>query len=182
MESSIEEKRGFCQSVFSDILCNMSVYPSAKLYLLLRIIILLLILVILGGTVFAAVKKYGRHKTAVHEEETSLTAGYTPQKDYALYGDLGQLRAVTADNPPVTVVLTPFLEYTASDTAFQEELVTKKDILKKSFLEWISFQSAYRLGSEQPQDIKHALMQYVNKELVLGQVRNIYFEEFVVLY
>ena len=159
----------------------MSVYPSAKLYLLLKIIILLLILIILGGTVFAAIKKYGGYKTAV-QEEASLTEGYTPQKDYALYGDLGQLRAVTADTPPVTVVLTPFLEYTASDTAFQEELVTKKDVLKKSFLEWIAFQSAYRLSSEQPQDIKHALMEYINKELVLGQVRNIYFEEFVVLY
>ena len=76
----------------------------------------------------------------------------------------------------------PFLEYKASDTAFQEELVAKKEALKKSILDWFSLESAYRLSSELPQDIKRALMERINKQLVLGSIHNIYFEEFVILY
>ena len=109
-------------------------------------------------------------------------AAYIPPKEDALYGDLGQLRAVTADNPPVTVVIKPFLEYKASDTAFQEELVAKKEALKKNILDWFSLESAYRLSSELPQNIKQALMDRINKQLILGTIHNIYFEEFVILY
>lgn len=161
----------------------MSVYPSDKLFKLLRSIIIILIAAIVIGTVVAFVKKT-RDRTSGRRQDGETEAGgaYIPPKEYALYGDLGQLRAVTADNPPVTVVVKPFLEYKASDTAFQEELVAKKEEVKKSILDWFSFKSAYQLSSELPQDIKQALMERINKQLVLGKIHNIYFEEFVILY
>ncbi|WP_230974457.1 hypothetical protein [Treponema vincentii] len=104
----------------------MSVYPSDKLFKLLRIVIIMLIAAIVIGTVVAFVKKTKDRASVRQEEEAEAGTAYIPPKEYALYGDLGQLRAVTADNPPITVVIKPFLEYKASDTAFQEELVTKK--------------------------------------------------------
>jgi len=159
----------------------MSVYPSDKLFKLLRIIVMMMIAVIAAGTVIAFIKK-SRTPIEAGEDRFKSTNVYIPPKEYALYGDLGQLRAVTADNPPVTVVLTPFLEYKASDTAFQEELVAKKDRLKKAILDWFSLESAYRLSSEPPQDIKQALMERIDAQLVLGRLHNIYFEEFVILY
>ncbi|EPF29028.1 flagellar basal body-associated protein FliL [Treponema medium] len=160
----------------------MSVYPSDKLFKLLRSIIIVLIAIIVIGTVIAFVKKTKERASERQNEEPAGGAAYIPPKEYALYGDLGQLRAVTADNPPITVILKPFLEYKASDTAFQEELVAKKDALKKSILDWFSLESAYRLSSELPQDIKQTLMERINKQLVLGKIHNIYFEEFVILY
>ncbi|MGI5089065.1 flagellar basal body-associated FliL family protein [Treponema sp. OMZ 805] len=160
----------------------MSVYPSDKLFKLLRIVIIMLIAAIVIGTVVAFVKKTKDRASVRQEEEAEAGTAYIPPKEYALYGDLGQLRAVTADNPPITVVIKPFLEYKASDTAFQEELVTKKEALKKSILDWFSLESAYRLSSELPQDIKQTLMERINKQLVLGKIHNIYFEEFVILY
>ena len=113
----------------------MSVYPSDKLFKLLRSIIIVLIAAIVIGTVAAFVKKTRDRASGRQEEESDAGSAYIPPKEYALYGDLGQLRAVTADNPPITVVLKPFLEYKASDTAFQEELVAKKEALKKSILD-----------------------------------------------
>ena len=160
----------------------MSVYPSDKLFKLLRIVIIILIAAIVIGTVIAFVKKTKERASGRQEEEVDAGGTYIPPKEYALYGDLGQLRAVTADNPPITVVIKPFLEYKASDTAFQEELVAKKEALKKNILDWFSLESAYRLSSELPQDIKQALMERINKQLILGQIHNIYFEEFVILY
>lgn len=160
----------------------MSVYPSDKLFKLLRSIIIILIAAIVIGTVIAFVKKTKQQAFGRQEEESVAGIAYIPPKEYALYGDLGQLRAVTADNPPITVILKPFLEYKASDTAFQEEIVAKKEALKKSILDWFSLESAYRLSSELPQDIKKALMEQINTQLVLGKIHNIYFEEFVILY
>lgn len=160
----------------------MSVYPSDKLFKLLRSIIIVLIAAIVIGTIVAFVKKIRDRASGRQEEEADAGGTYIPPKEYALYGDLGQLRAVTADNPPITVVIKPFLEYKASDTAFQEELVAKKEALKKNILDWFSLESAYRLSSELPQDIKRALMERINKQLVLGSIHNIYFEEFVILY
>lgn len=138
----------------------------------------MLIAAIAIGTLIAFMKK----GQPVPQQKNQTADAYVPPKEYALYGDLGQLRALTADNPPVTVVLKPFLEYKASDTAFQEELVSHKGLLKQTILDWFSLESAYRLSSELPQDIKQALMSCINRQLVLGQIHNIYFEEFVILY
>ena len=139
----------------------MSVYPSDKLFKLLRSIIIVLIAAIVIGTVVAFVKKTRDRASGRQEEEVD---------------------AGGADKPPITVVIKPFLEYKASDTAFQEELVAKKEVLKKNILDWFSLESAYRLSSELPQDIKQALINRINKQLVLGTIHNIYFEEFVILY
>ena len=167
---------------FDILIINMSVYPSDKLFKLLRSIIIVLIAAIVIGTVAAFVKKTRDRASGRQEEESDAGSAYIPPKEYALYGDLGQLRAVTADNPPITVVIKPFLEYKASDTAFQEELVANKEALKKNILDWFSLESAYRLSSELPQNIKQALMDRINKQLILGTIHNIYFEEFVILY
>ena len=181
-EHIIDKKRLLSIAFFWYTSTNMSVYPSDKLFKLLRGIIIVLIAAIIIGTVIAVVKKTKERASGRQDEESDAGAVYIPPKEYALYGDLGQLRAVTADNPPITVVIKPFLEYKASDTAFQEELVTKKEALKKSILDWFSLESAYRLSSELPQDIKQTLMERINKQLVLGKIHNIYFEEFVILY
>lgn len=159
----------------------MSVQPSEKLFRLLRNSIIILITVIVIGTVAAFIRK-PNNITSADKDEREQDAVYLPPKEYALYGDLGQLRALTADNPPITVILKPFLEYKADDTAFQEELVAHKEALKKIILNWFSFESAYRLSSAPPQDIKLALMEQINRQLILGKIHNIYFEEFVILY
>ena len=157
----------------------MHIYPSRKLYRILYGIITLLIFIIIIGSIIGFSRK-NSETPAVSIPKTHHT--YTPQKEYALYGDFGQLRASTVDKPAITIVLTPFLEYSAHDTALQEELVTKKDILKKTMLEWFSIQSAYRLSSEAPDYIKMGLIQAINEKLLLGKIRNVYFEDFVILY
>lgn len=160
----------------------MSVYPSEKLFKLLKIIIIVLLAVIALGTAFAYLSTARSGNCSVQDEKQKQSPFYLPPKEYALYGDLGQLRATTVDTPPITVVLKPFLEYKASDTALQEELVAKKEAIKHAVLEWFSLESAYRLSTQPPQQIKKVLMEAVNKQLVLGKIRNIYFEEFVILY
>lgn len=159
----------------------MSVYPSKKLYTILQSIIIIILLIIIGGTIAAFISKPEPipQKTV---QEISTEHSYTPQKEHALYGDIGQIRASTVDTPAVTIIVTPFLEYREDDTAFQEELVNKKELLKQTILHWFSMQSAYRLSSEPAGAIKEGLMEEINKQLMLGNIRNIYFEEFAILY
>ena len=83
----------------------MSVYPSDKLFRLLRSIVIILIAVIVIGTVIAFVKKTKENSSDRDDEGGNTGRSYIPPKEYALYGDLGQLRAVTVDNPPITVIL-----------------------------------------------------------------------------
>ncbi len=154
----------------------MAVYPSPKLHRILQIIVLSLIAVILIGTV-AGMRQNAAKKQAAHRQETD-----SETKEEALYGDIGQLRVSTVDIPPATIILTPFLEYRSEDTAFQEELVNKKEVLKHSIIEWFSIQSAYRLNSEPPETMKRELITAINAQLVLGKIQNIYFEDFVILY
>lgn len=154
----------------------MAVYPSLKLQRILQGIIVFLIIVIIGGTLI------GIQKNRAKSQKTTDSQPALPKKEEALYGDIGQLRISTIDTPPATIVLTPFLEYKAADTAFQEELVNKKEILKYSILEWFSIQSAYRLKSEPHETMKRELIKVINAQLLLGKIQNIYFEDFVILY
>jgi len=157
----------------------MSIYPSRKLYRILKAIIVLLILTIAGGTGIAYFQKSFEHTEASVQHTTLNTVLL---KEHALFGDIGQLRVATVDTPPITIVLSPFLEYKADDTAFQEELVQKKEILKHTILEYFAIQSAYRISSEPSHSIKEALLPLINAQLVLGKIKNIYFEDFVILY
>ena len=180
-EHIIDKKRLLSIAFFWYTSTNMSVYPSDKLFKLLRGIIIVLIAAIIIGTVIAVVKKTKERASGRQDEESDAGAVYIPPKEYALYGDLGQLRAVTADNPPITVILKPFLEYKASDTAFQEELVKNKIVMRELIIQFFKQKTKREIQSLGEGNIKTEILFSINKILVLEKIEKLYFEKFIIL-
>ncbi len=99
----------------------------------------------------------------------------------AVFGDIGVLRAKTADTEPITVVVSPFLPYPGDDLAFREELVQKTRILRTSTLGWFSAHTLSEINTMGEDGVKKALIAVINANLVLGRIEILYFDEFMVL-
>lgn len=103
------------------------------------------------------------------------------EESTAVFGEIGLLRAVTADIEPATVVISVFLPYSSEDSAFQEELVQKTRVIRKSILAWFKARSLSSIVELGESGVKTELLREINSNLVLGQVRIIYFDEYMVL-
>lgn len=99
----------------------------------------------------------------------------------AIFGDIGILRAITADKEPLTVIVSPFLPYPSEDIAFQEELVQKTRIMRTSILAWFRSRTLAEISTLGEAGVKKELLRIINSNLVLGQINIIYFDEYLVL-
>ena len=91
-----------------------------------------------------------------------------------VYKDIGQLRAITADVPPVSLVVTPYFTFPSADGEFFEELVQKKRRLRSVFLDYFALHSKDELTDEKK--VKQELLEKLNAELMLGKIEVLYFE------
>ena len=150
----------------------------------LTLIIFLLSLVILTGTVVALLKKDSSMKTeqTIVEEEEPQYAPYVLRDGKAIYSDLGQLRALSCDALPATIVLNPYLEYDAKNIPLQEELVKKKELIRKTILSWFAQHTWLSVETLSEHNIKKELLTVINNELNLGSASSIYFAEFKVVH
>lgn len=154
---------------------GMFFLKAVRMFLLSFIICL--VILISAGTCSAFSRKTEKEADNELTEELSFFL----KDGKALYGDLGQIRAVSCDAIPVTVVLYPFLEYNASDISFQEELVSKKNVLRNIFKNWFADRKIHSLAAMQESGIKKSLLESLNKELSLGKVSALYFKEFKIV-
>lgn len=102
-------------------------------------------------------------------------------KETAVYSELGRLRGVTSDSPTVPIVITPFFTYPASDTAFFEELVQKKRLIRSIMMEYFALHSKDELLEMGENKVKDELIARINGELVLGKIDVLYFNEYIFL-
>ncbi|WP_231577588.1 flagellar basal body-associated protein FliL [Treponema phagedenis] len=128
------------------------------------------------GTVAGLIKASAKQNEIAEEVPPIIL-----QKEDALYGEIGRLRISSADSPPISVIVTPFLQYAKADIALQEELIRKKEILKKVIISWFEKKNAVQLSTFPPDKIKKLLLEELNKQLVLGKIKGIYFEELTLL-
>jgi len=98
-----------------------------------------------------------------------------------IFGEIGVLRAITADRQPVTVVITPFFPYPADDPAFREELVQKTPAIRMAILGWFNAHTILEIGRIGEAGVKQELIGGINALLVLGRISIIYFDEYMVL-
>lgn len=147
----------------------------------------LLVLSIAAGTVwaFASGRAHPGTNAGGGSRGRSMYGRETPKPDpdgkTAIFGDIGVLRAKTADAEPVTVVVSPFMPYPSDDIAFREELVQKTRTLRASMLGWFAshtFSEINKLGED---GVKRELIAVINANLVLGRIETVYFDEFMVL-
>ncbi|MBO7135098.1 MAG: hypothetical protein J6V73_00570, partial [Spirochaetaceae bacterium] len=98
-----------------------------------------------------------------------------------VYNDIGRLRAITADVPPVSLVVKPFFTFPAEDNAFFEELVQKKRRLRSVFLDYFALHSKDELIKMGEAAVKQELIEKLNAELMLGKIDVLYFDEYIFL-
>ena len=79
------------------------------------------------------------------------------------------------------LVLTPWLSYEDSDSAFYEELVSRKGLFTSFFIEYFSRKTKNALLSIGEKKIKEELLELFNSELHLGEISAIYFDDYIFL-
>ncbi len=98
----------------------------------------------------------------------------------AVFGEIGPLRAITADKVPVTVLVTPFFPYPAADIPFREELVQKTRTLRTTILLWFRSHTIAEITKLGEDGVKKELIKGINSNLVLGEITILYFDEYMV--
>jgi len=96
-----------------------------------------------------------------------------------LFGDIGTLRAKTKDN--VLIVIAPYFEYDENDTAFQEELVKNKIVMRELIIQFFKQKTKREIQSLGEENIKTEILFSINKILVLEKIEKLYFEKFIIL-
>lgn len=99
----------------------------------------------------------------------------------AVFGGIGQLRAATADDDAVTVVVSPYFPYPADDAPFREELVSRTVEMRRLILGWFRSRSASDLATLGEDGVKAALLSEINRVLLLGRLEAVYFDEYHVI-
>lgn len=157
--------------------------------LVLAIVAVFLVFIIASGTVWAFAKAGHRPASRslmasgrqVPSASASSAAGATTAGKLAEFGDIGILRAATADKKIVTIVVQPYLSYSLTDVPFQEELVQKTRPIRAYILNWFHSKTIKDIDKLGESNVKSALLDGVNAMLVLGKVSAIYFSEYMVI-
>ncbi|UTD06821.1 flagellar basal body-associated FliL family protein [Treponema denticola] len=146
-----------------------------KLYKFLKYVLFAIVLIIIVGSVFSLFKKKNTGEVLKPESPSEIRG------KKALYSDLGRLRIPTADANSGTLVVFPVLEYNSEDKAFEEELVQKKEDIRKSLIDWFSQKTVYELYTMPENEVKKEVLAEINSILNLSRIKRIYFKDFVIL-
>lgn len=156
----------------------------ARIHSILIFIALVILIIIAGTTVFVfAVRPSGIGSNLRHTDPSAekLISGSTYYEQTSVYSQLGRLRAATADDPSVSVIVTPYFPYPADDEEFFEEVSLKNRKIKLLIIEYFSSYTAVELKKEGELKIKSDLVRLINEELVIGDISALFFEEFIIL-
>ncbi len=141
--------------------------------------------IILGTIIaFASGKRPGvayRRSDPQSAQEIKGNAGEQTQ-----FKEFGTLRARLLPNEGTKedgsiLLLTPWLSYESTDSAFYEELVSKKKMFSAYFLEFFSSRTKNALLSIGEKEIKRLLLEKFNSQLSLGKISAIYFDDYIFL-
>ena len=147
------------------------------IYKFLLCLMRFLLILIASGTLIAFL---GNRET-LSANEAPTYSPYILREGKSIYSEFKQIRIISSDKEPATIVLNPFLEYDTDNIPLREEIVQKKEILKNAITSWFLQYSWYSIETQKESDIKKALLEEINKNLKMGYVSAIYFEEFKVV-
>ena len=142
--------------------------------------------VILLGTIaaFAAGKRPGVAYRKSDPQSAAQIKGAGLERTQ--FKEFGTLRARLLPNegtkePGAVLLVTPWLSYESADSAFYEELVSKKKMFAAYFLEFFSSRSKNALLSIGEKEVKKQLLERFNSQLSLGKISAIYFDDYIFL-
>jgi flagellar basal body-associated protein FliL len=146
----------------------------AVLNRILLIILLALGLFIAGGTIYGLIF---RNSKALYTIPPAPQGQAPPAPGGAVFTGIGRVRAVTADNPPVAVVISVSFPYNAEDGPFTEELAAKIPSFRAVVSEYFAAHTASELRETSDENIKAELLQRYNSLLRLGNIETLYFND-----
>lgn len=152
-----------------------------KLIVILKITVVVLVCIVLSLILIVLVKQQPKMPQNISRFETTATSNDSKafKKTKVLFGDIGTLRAKTKDN--VLIVIAPYFEYDENDTAFQEELVKNKIVMRELIIQFFKQKTKREIQSLGEENIKTEILFSINKILVLEKIEKLYFEKFIIL-
>ncbi len=144
--------------------------------------------IILLGTVAAllAGKRPGKDFRKSDPASAAQIGGGSQTGKQSEFKEFGTLRVRLApeqgsSEPGAVLVVTPWLAYESNDSAFYEELVSKKKIFSSYILECFSGKTKNALLSIGEKEVKKNLLDRMNAALSLGKIGAIYFDDYMFL-
>ncbi len=105
------------------------------------------------------------------------------EKSMNAFTDIGQLRIFTKQisekDEQVVIVVSPWFSYPAEDKALFEELSLKERQIKSIFTNYFSALTFSQIRAKGENLIKEELLQKINENLVMGQIRAVYFNDYI---
>ena len=147
---------------------------------ILFVISLGIIFVILLVTAISFITKKADFASGMRRADPSpqQVAKKNPPGDTLLL-ELGKLRLLTADSTPISVVLTPYFSYSATDKDAAAEIEMKKQMMTAVIFNYFSLHTKAELISLGELKVKEQLVEQINRNLVLGKVKKMYFEQYL---
>ncbi|MCH5291700.1 MAG: hypothetical protein J1D88_08120 [Treponema sp.] len=160
---------------------------ATPLQKILGLIIALLAIVLVFGTAIVLVQRRDRlHATYRHSDPTPeavVNLSAKKNENIAAYTGLGEIRALTRspdeEHAGTVLVVTPWFSYSKDDNALFEELSQKNRQCRALVSDFFASYTRKELQVMGEQAVKDALLNAVNRELVLGAITAVYFNEYI---
>lgn len=163
----------------------MSVKIKVDLNKLLPILAASIAALILLGTIIALIagKRPGIAYRKSDPRSAEQIKGAQKQMQFKEFGTLRTRLLPNEGSKEAGSVLlvTPWLSYQNDDSAFYEELLSKKNMFASYILEFFSTKTKNALLSAGEKEIKRLLLERLNSQLSLGKVDAIYFDDYIFL-
>jgi flagellar basal body-associated protein FliL len=133
-----------------------------------------LIIVLVIGTIYGFAK---RGKTSQLAAPPPAVTGTNEN----IFSGLGLMRIPTAEPESETLIISIAFPYNKNDSPFFEELASRVGWFKSITTDYFGALTAGEIAGLNIESVKSELLRRYNAELRLGQIRELYIEEFMVL-
>ena len=136
-------------------------------------IFLILLIIIIGTFLVFVVDLFSAKKSDVKSTVTEQIQ-FDNQE---IYKKLGKIRSVTKDGIPL--VISVYFPFDKDDTEFYEEISVKNESIKSMISGFFVNYTLDEIKTKGETFVKSELLKKINGKLVLSQIKEIYFEEYV---
>ena len=136
-------------------------------------IFLILLIIIIGTFLVFVVDLFSEKKSDVK----STVVEQIQFDNQEIYKKLGKIRSVTKDGIPL--VISVYFPFDKDDTEFYEEISVKNESIKSMISVFFVNYTLDEIKTKGETFVKSELLKKINGKLVLSQIKEIYFEEYV---
>jgi flagellar basal body-associated protein FliL len=144
---------------------------TALAYRILLIVFFVLLAVFLAGTVFVLVRR--------GQAAGGQSGGNQAPPGESIFKGLGTIRVSTPEAEPASLIISVVFPYNPGDRPFSEELVSRIGDMKNITVEYFGSFTAETLKETDAAVISKELLGRYNALLRLGQIKELYFLDFI---